>query len=214
MLSSLTSCEEGAWQGGAAGVSQHRARGCLTGLRTGRGAAGRVYPPPRQATGVSPHPGRCPWLPPRPQLLLPGLGYHGRPRRLTGLRGAARRLRRLPPGRGFVPGESPGSGAGDPARAALTLSRPRRSRGCCSGLRLHCRPRLLPGRRSASPGSPRPRPPPPPWVKEAPGRGSCGCPQRRGGDARPPGPAAAIPGTGARFTVEVPVEPSPPGRCH
>lgn len=100
--------------GGAAGVSQLRARGCLAGLRTGRGAAGRVSPPPRQATGVSPHPGRCPWLPPRPQLLLPGLGYPGRPRRLRGLRGAARRLRRLPPGRGFVSGGLPGLRCGGP----------------------------------------------------------------------------------------------------
>lgn len=182
-------------------MSPHRARGCLTGLRTGRGAAGRLSPPPRQATGVSPHPGRCPWLPPRPQLLLPGLGYHGRPRRLTGLRGAARRLRRLPPGRGFVPGGLPGLRCGGPGpggadslqapplprlllRAAAPLQAPAPPR---PPLRL---PRL-----------PQPRPPPPPRVKEAPGRGSRGCPPALPGrgeelPARPPGPAEAVPRTG------------------
>lgn len=147
-------------------------RGC------GRGGgrwAGSV-PHPGRLRGCPPTPAAVPGFPPGPRSSCPGsatTGGRGGSRACAGLRGASAAFRRAA---ASSPGGSRGSGAGGPARAALSLSRPRRSRGCCSGLRLHCRPRLLPDRRSASPGSPRPRPPPPPRVKEAPGRGSCGCP--------------------------------------
>lgn len=190
------------------------ARGSLAGcLPPGGGAALRAPGRPRG----SPHPSR-PELrarasPPRPQLLSPGPGYRGRPRRAAGLSG--RLLRRRLPGLGCRSRGLPGlrcrggegvgvrGGAG---RAALSPSRPHRSRDCCSWLRLRCRPRLLPGRRSASSGSPRPRPPPPPRVKEAPAGGGRGpTPGGRSGESGRGGPGAS-PAAGAH-----PPPPRPPG---
>lgn len=164
-------------------------------------------PHPGRLRGCPPTPAAVPGFPPGPSSSCPGsatTGGRGGSRACAGLRGASAAFRRAAASsrRG-----SPGSGAGGPARAALTLSRPRRSRGCCSGLRLHCRPRLLPGRRSASPGSPRPRPPPPPRVKEAPGRGSRSplCPPAGTGRGHPWHPGSIL--------AEVAVGPLPPGRC-
>lgn len=144
--------------GGARGRPSRREWGCLTGcpLTAADGAGGRragcpPTPAARRLSLASP-PG------PSSSCLGPTTtGGRGGPRACAGLSG---RLRRLPPGLGFLPRGSPGSGAGGPGRAALSLSRPRRCRGCCSGLRLHCRPQLLPSLRSASPapsGRGRPR---------------------------------------------------------
>lgn len=56
--------------------------------------AGSVSPTPAGYGGVPPPrlPGGRPWLPPRPQLLLPGPDYHGTPQQLAKQRSRLRRL--------------------------------------------------------------------------------------------------------------------------
>lgn len=90
-------CQRGGGGEGPPGCPPRRQRGCLTGrpltAADVAGGGGRALSPtPAGYRDVPPPrlPGGNPWLPPRPQLLFPGPGYHGRPRRLTGLRGAER----------------------------------------------------------------------------------------------------------------------------
>lgn len=180
---------------------------------------------------MSPHPGcpeAVPGFPPRPQLLLPGPDYHGRPRRPTGLRGAER---------------SPPPTSAGPRLPPQGLSGLRRGGPRPSGvesLQAPPLPRLL--LRAAAPlqapappqpplrlpGTLWPRPPPPPRVKEAPVCGRYGCPAR--GRARypvegEPGSAqvarlpvgiTAYPIPGAQFAPEVAAARgalASPGRC-
>lgn len=202
MLSSPTSCGERGLASGCASVSQvsgvseglpgcppRRERGCLAGLSphgcgwSAEAKAGSL-PHPSRLRGCPPHPccpEAVPCFPPGPNSSCPGPAT-------TAGRGCSwasaelsSRLRRFPLGLRFVPGGLPRlrCRGGRPSRAALNLPRPHRSRGCCSGLWLHCRPRLLPGLRSASPGSRRSRPPPPPRFKEAPVLGSWRVPKQR-----------------------------------
>lgn len=143
----------------------------------GQGGGGQGVPPPRLPRG-------CPWLPPRPQLLLPGPDYHGRPRRPTGLRGAERSPPPTSAGPRLPPQGLPGLRCGGPRPSGV------------DSLQAPPLPRLL--LRAAAPlqapappqpplrlpGTLWPRPPPPPRVKEAPVCGRCGCPAR--GRARYP----------------------------
>ena len=135
------------------------------------GAGGQSLSHPSRLRGCSPTPAaRTPSLA-SPQAPAP-LARARLPREAT----AARETEQSPPPPSAVPQLRPQRAPrapGGPSRMALNLSRPRRSHSCCSGLRLYCRPRLLPSLRPAPLSSPRPLPPPPPRVKEAPGWGCC-----------------------------------------